>query len=362
MRPGLKKQNQIKMKHNKVVVGITHGDINGISYEVIIKALMDNRIFDSCIPVVYGSPKVAAYHRKALNIDNFSFNLIKSTNELNPKRANIISCIDEDIRVELGKSTTVAGLASFQALEVAVQDLSEKKIDVLVTGPINKKNIQSDKFSFAGHTEFLEDRFGSSGVLMFMINDSFKVGVVTGHIPLLKIPEYITKDAVLNKLKIMNHSLKIDFGIRKPRIAVLGLNPHAGDSGLIGDDEVREIVPAIDTAREENIMAFGPFSADGFFGSRSYTKFDGILAMYHDQGLIPFKSLSFGEGVNFTAGLPVIRTSPAHGTAFEISGKGEASPDSFRKAIYLACDVFKMRNSYKEITSNPLKSYDVSEL
>ncbi len=350
------------MKHNKVVVGITHGDINSISYEVIIKSLMDNRILDFCIPVVYGSPKVAAYHRKALNIDNFSFNNIKSANEANPKRANIISCVDEEIRVELGKSTQIAGLASSQALEIATQDLADQKIDVMVTGPINKHNTQSEKFSFAGHTEFLENRFKSSGALMFMINDFYKVGVVTGHIPLSKVAEFITRDAILSKLRIMNNSLITDFGCRKPRIAVLGLNPHAGDKGLIGEDEIKEIIPAIDTAREENILAFGPFSADGFFGSHSYSKYDGILAMYHDQGLIPFKSISSGDGVNFTAGLSVVRTSPAHGTAYEITGKGEASPDSFRKAIYLACDIFKARNNYKELTSNPLKSYDVSEL
>lgn len=350
------------MKHNKVVIGITHGDINSISYEVIIKTLLDNRIYDFCVPVVYGSPKVAAYHRKALNIDNFSFNNIKSVDELNPKRANIISCVDEEIRVELGKSTKIAGQASYEALEIASQDLADKKIDVLVTGPIDKSNIQSERFAFSGHTEFLEDRFESSGALMFMINDFYKVGVVTGHVPISKVAEYITKEAILSKLRIMNNSLIVDFGCRKPRIAVLGLNPHAGDHGLIGDDESREIIPAIEAAREENILTFGPFSADGFFGSMAYSKYDGILAMYHDQGLIPFKSMSSSVGVNFTAGLSVIRTSPAHGTAFEIAGKGEALPNSFRKAIYVACDIFKARNSYKEITSNPLKSYDVSEL
>ncbi|MBA7543169.1 D-threonate 4-phosphate dehydrogenase [subsurface metagenome] len=350
------------MKQNKIVVGITHGDINSISYEVIIKSLMDNRIMDFCLPIVYGSPKVAAYHRKALNIDNFSFNSIKTINEANPKRANIINCIDEDIRVELGRSTTVAGAASTQALEVASQDLADKKIDVLVTGPINKHNIQSDKFSFAGHTEFLEAQFESGGALMFMINDFYKIGVVTGHIPIAKVSEYITKDAVLNKLRIMNDSLVVDFGCRKPRIAVLGLNPHGGDNGVIGDEEQREIIPAIEAALEDNILTFGPFPADGFFGSDSYSKYDGILAMYHDQGLIPFKSMITGGGVNFTAGLSVIRTSPAHGTAYELAGKGKASADSFRKAIYFACDIFKTRKSYKELTSNPLKSYDVSEL
>lgn len=350
------------MKNNKIVVGITHGDINSISYEVIIKALMDIRILDSFIPVVYGSPKVAAYHRKALNIDNFSFNIIKSPDEANPKRANIINCIDEDVRVELGKSTPYAGKASIQALEIATQDLADGKIDVLVTGPINKYNIQSDKFTFAGHTDFLETRFHAEGALMFMINDFFRIGVVTAHIPVAKIAEYITKDTVMRKVRIMNSSLIQDFGIRKPKIAVLGLNPHAGDKGVIGDEEEKEIIPAIDALREENILAFGPFPADGFFGSSNFNKFDGILAMYHDQGLIPFKSMNYEGGVNFTAGLPVVRTSPAHGTAYELAGKDQASPNSIRRAIYLACDIFSARNGYAELTANPLKSYDVSEL
>ena len=350
------------MRHNRILVGITHGDINSISYEVIIKALLDTRLYDYCTPIVYGSPKVAAYHRKALNIDNFSFNIVKSPDEANPKKANIINCIDEEARVELGKITDYAGKSSVQALEIAAQDLADKKIDVLVTGPFNKYNIQSDKFNFAGHTEFLESRFNSEGALMFMINDFFRVGVVTGHIPVAKVTEYITKDSIMRKLRIMNNSLIQDFGIRKPRIAVLGLNPHAGDNGLIGDEEQREIIPALEAIREENILTFGPFPADGFFGSSNYTRFDGILAMYHDQGLIPFKAMSINGGVNFTAGLSVVRTSPAHGTAFEIAGKNEASPDSFRQAIYMACDIFKTRNGYKELTANPLKSYDISDL
>jgi 4-hydroxythreonine-4-phosphate dehydrogenase len=350
------------MKNNKIVVGITQGDINSISYEVIIKSLTDNRIFDSLIPVVYGSPKVAAYHRKALNIENFSFNTIKSIEEAVPKKANIINCIDDDARVELGKSTSYAGIAAAQALEFAVQDLSDQKIDVLVTGPINKHNIQSEKFAFAGHTEFLETRFKSEGALMLMVNDFFRIGVVTGHIPVAKISEYITKDTIMRKLRIMNNSLIQDFGIRKPRIAVLGLNPHAGDEGTIGDDEQREIIPAITEIRDENMLVFGPFPADGFFGSANISKYDGILAMYHDQGLIPFKALNYGGGVNFTAGLTIVRTSPAHGTAFDLAGKDQAIPDSFRKAIYLACDIYMSRKNYKELTANPLKSYDISEL
>ena len=350
------------MKNNKIVVGITHGDINGISYEVIMKALMDPRMFDSCIPIVYGSPKVAAYHRKALNIDNFNFYTIKNAEEAGIKKANIINCVDENIRVELGKSSDAAGESSLQALEMATQDLVDGKIDVLVTGPINKYNIHSDKFTFAGHTEYLESRFHSTGALMLMVNDFLRIGVVTGHIPLIKVSEYLTRDIILNKIRILNTSLIEDFGCRKPRIAVLGVNPHAGENGLIGDEEIKEIIPALEAARDENILAFGPFPADGFFGASSYRKFDGVLAMYHDQGLIPFKSMISDGGVNYTAGIPIVRTSPAHGTAFEIAGKGEASPDSFRKAIYLACDIFSQRSSFKELTANPLKSYDVSDI
>jgi 4-hydroxythreonine-4-phosphate dehydrogenase len=349
------------MGNNKIRIGITQGDINGISYEVIIKALLDNRIFDMCIPIVYGSPKVAAYHRKALNIDNFSFNTIKNPEEANPKRANIINCISDSVRVELGKSTAMAGEASYKALEAAVQDLGNNKIDAIVTGPINKYNIQSDKFNFAGHTEFFESRFKSEGALMLMVNELFKVGVVTGHLPLSRVPEQITRDNILKKIRILNSSLQVDFLLRKPRIAVLGLNPHAGDNGVIGDEEKKEIIPALKAARDEDIFVFGPFPADGFFGSDSFKKFDASIAMYHDQGLIPFKAMTYEGGVNFTAGLSVVRTSPAHGTAYELAGKNEAHPHSFRKAIYLACDLYNNRQTYKEMASNPLKSVDLSE-
>lgn len=349
------------MKNNKIVVGITQGDINSISYEVIMKALMDNRILDFCIPVVYGSPKVAAYHRKAINLENFNFNNIKAASDANPKRMNIVNCIDENTRVELGKSTAIAGEASYLALEQATQDLADGHIDALVTGPINKYNIQSEKFDFPGHTEFLQDRFKSNNVLMLMVNDFFRIGVVTSHVPLSKVSEYITEESVFGKIEVMNKSLKVDFGIRKPKIAVLGLNPHAGDNGVLGNEEEEFIKPAIEKAKQNDILAFGPYPADGFFGSDAFKKFDGILAMYHDQGLIPFKAM-LGTGVNFTAGLPVVRTSPAHGTAFEIAGKNQASPDSLRKAIYTACDVFKARNQHLELTANPLKPYDLSDI
>ena len=349
------------MIQDKIVVGISHGDINGISYEVIIKSLMDNRLFDFCVPVVFGSAKVAAYHRKALNIANFSFNNIKSAEEANPKRANIINCLDDNVRVELGKSTPIAGESSFISLEQAVKSLKEGKIDVLVTAPINKDNIQSDQFQFPGHTEYLTKESNTDESLMFMVSENLKIGVVTGHIPIKEVPEALTIESILKKLRIMNHSLIQDFRIRKPKIAVLGLNPHAGDNGLIGSEEVDIIIPAIEKAKEEDILALGPYPADGFFGSSHFNKFDGVLAMYHDQGLAPFKALAFDSGINFTAGLEFIRTSPGHGTAYEIAGQGKATPESFRNAIYLACDIFRNRTEYKRITKDPLQHFEISD-
>ncbi|MBI9055054.1 MAG: 4-hydroxythreonine-4-phosphate dehydrogenase PdxA [Bacteroidales bacterium] len=349
------------MIQNKIVVGISHGDINGISYEVIIKSLMDSRIFDFCIPVVYGSAKVAAYHRKALNIANFSFNNIKTANEANIKRANIINCLDDNVRVELGKSTTIAGEASLISLENAVKDLKEGKIDVLVTAPINKENIQSEKFNFPGHTEYLTKESNSKESLMLMVSENLKVGVVTTHLPISQVPEAITEEAILGKLRIMNKSLIQDFKIRKPKIAVMGLNPHAGDNGLLGKEETEVIIPTIKKANEEGILALGPYPADGFFGSDNFKKFDAVLAMYHDQGLVPFKALAFDAGINYTAGLDFIRTSPGHGTAFEIAGMNKASEVSFRNALYLACDIYRNRKEYLEISKDPLKHSELSE-
>jgi 4-hydroxythreonine-4-phosphate dehydrogenase len=347
------------MEKKTIIAGISQGDINGIGYEVIIKALLEPAINDLCVPVVYGSPKVAAYHRKALNINNFSFNNIRSADEVNHKKANLINCLDDNIRVELGRSTPQGGEAALISLEKAVDDLISGKIDVLVTAPIDKKNIQSDKFQFNGHTEYLRSKAGTGDALMFMISESLKIGIATGHVPLSKVPEMITTDLLLRKIRLMNQSLILDFGIRRPRIAVLGLNPHAGDNSLLGNEEEEVITPAIQKAMKENMLIFGPFPADGFFGAGSFTKFDGILAMYHDQGLAPFKALSFDTGVNFTAGLPFIRTSPVHGTAFQIAGKGEASENSFRQALYLACDIYRNRQMYSEISRNPLKHQDI---
>lgn len=342
------------MEDQRIVVGITQGDINGIGYEVIIKALLDPRILEICTPVVYGSPKVLAYHRKALNIPNFSLNTIASAREANNRRANLINCLDDNVRVELGKSSGYAGEAAFIALEMAVKDLAEHQIDLLVTAPINKHNIQSKDFSFAGHTEYLQEKLGVPEVLMLMVSDYLKVGVVTGHIPLNQVSAELTSDLILRKLRLLDHSLRNDFDIRAPRIAVLGLNPHSGDQGLIGQEEEGIIVPALEKARQDNIMALGPYAADGYFGSGLYQKFDAVLAMYHDQGMAPFKALSFDTGVNFTVGLPVVRTSPAHGTAYEIAGLDQASPDSMRQAIYMAVDIYKTRKANRDLKRNAL--------
>jgi 4-hydroxythreonine-4-phosphate dehydrogenase len=340
----------------RIIVGITHGDVNGIGYEIIIKTLMDSEMSELCTPVVYGSPKLAAYHRKALNIENFNFNLIKSIDNINLKRPNIIDCVDENTRIELGRSSPAAGLASFQSLEKAIADLKQNKLDALVTAPINKFNIQSEKFHFPGHTEFLEQQFPGNEALMLMCSGNLRIGVVTGHIALSAVPALIKTSLILKKLRILNQSLIQDFGIRKPTIAVLSLNPHSGDSGLIGNEEIDEIIPALNKAREEHILALGPYPSDGFFGNNSHTKFDAVLAMYHDQGLTAFKTLSSGHGVNFTAGIPIIRTSPAHGTAYDIAGKGIASEDSFRESIFLAIDICRNRRSFAELTSNSLKT------
>jgi 4-hydroxythreonine-4-phosphate dehydrogenase len=339
----------------KIKLGISHGDINGIGYEIIIKTFLDNRILDFCTPIIYGSPKVAAYHRKVLNINNISFNNIASAEKAISNKLNIIDCFGDEIKVELGKSTKEAGQASFVSLEKCVSALKENKIDILITAPINKKNIQSDKFTFQGHTEYLKENFNVDEVLMLLVSGDLRVGVVAGHVPIKDVPSVITKENILKKIDIMNKSLKNDFNIRKPKIAVLGLNPHAGDSGLLGDEENEIIIPAIEEARNKNIMAIGPFAADGFFGSDTYNKFDGIIAMYHDQGLAPFKALAFTSGVNYTAGLPIVRTSPAHGTAYDIAGKNIASHESFREALYMAVEIYKNRKANKDLVDNSLE-------
>jgi 4-hydroxythreonine-4-phosphate dehydrogenase len=336
-------------------IGITHGDINGIGYEVIMKALSDIRVTEGKTFIVYGSSKAAAFHRKSLELPNFNFNLISSADDANPKRANIINCVDAEIRVDAGTSTVEAGKASYEALKMAVADLKNNKIDVVVTAPINKKNIHDAGFEFPGHTEFFASEFGNSNHVMLLMSDVMKIGVVAGHIPVSEIAAYITKERILEKLKVLNNSMISDFGIRKPRIAVLGLNPHAGDNGLLGNEEQTIIIPALEEARKNGIMALGPYASDGFFGAGEFSKFDVILGMYHDQALAPFKALAFDTAVNYTAGLPIIRVSPGHGTAYNIVGQNIASEMSMVEAIFTACDIFEKRSDYQELVKNQLK-------
>ncbi|MFA5046187.1 MAG: 4-hydroxythreonine-4-phosphate dehydrogenase PdxA [Paludibacter sp.] len=345
------------METDKVIIGITHGDINGIGYEVILKTMADARMLETFVPVIYGSPKVAAYHRKNLDIQGLNLNIVNSIEEINTKRVNIINCVDDEIKVELGISTEEAGKAAYIALEKATEDLKNGFLHALVTAPINKKNIQSAKFNFPGHTEYLENKFGTgSKALMMLINDVMRVAVVTGHIPVKDVSTAITAELILEKLVVLNDSLKKDFSIVRPRIAILGLNPHAGDDGLIGEEEQTVIIPAMKLAEKKGIICVGPYPADGLFGSGNFDKFDAVLAMYHDQGLIPFKTVSMDTGVNFTAGLPIIRTSPDHGTAFDIAGKNIASEESFRQALYMAYDIYQSRKWNEEISANPLKT------
>jgi 4-hydroxythreonine-4-phosphate dehydrogenase len=336
-------------------IGITHGDINGIGYEVIMKALSDVRVTEGKTIIVYGSPKAAGFHKKSLDLPTFNFNLINSAEEANPKRPNIINCVDAEIRVDAGNSTIEAGKASYEALKVAVADLKSNKIDVIVTAPINKKNIHEAGFDFPGHTEFFASEFQSPNHVMLLMNDMMKIGVVAGHIPVSEISKYITKARILEKLDVLHNSMISDFGIRKPRIAVLGLNPHAGDEGLLGKEEEEIIIPAIKEARDKGIMALGPYAADGFFGSGEFSKFDVILGMYHDQALAPFKALAFDTAVNVTVGLPIVRVSPGHGTAYNLVGQNVASELSMIQAIFTACDIFESRTNYQELVKNQLK-------
>jgi len=340
----------------KIKIGISQGDMNGIGYELILKALMENKLAELCTPIIYGSAKAAAYHRKTLQLPESPIQRINSAKDALEGKSYIINCLSDDIRIELGKATTHSGECAVLCLEHATQDLKNGLIDALVTAPLNKSVVQSENFKFPGHTEYLMSQFNSKEVLMFLVNPLMRIGVVTGHIPVSAISSSLTKEKILQKLRIMNQSLRKDFGIRKPKIAVLGLNPHCGDDGLIGNEEQKIIIPAIEAAKEENIIANGPFPADGFFGSASYTKFDGVLAMYHDQGLAPFKALDVEHGVNYTAGLPVIRTSPDHGTAFEIAGQNIADISSFLESIYMAIDIHKNRKLYDEINKNPLQT------
>lgn len=357
-----KQSAYIKDKDHKIIVGITHGDFNGISYEIIMKTLSDKRILELFTPVIYGHSKVLSFHRKVLNLNDFNYKVVDNARHPYLQKINIINVNNDEVRIEHGKSTPEAGNFALKALELAVDDLKSKNIHVVVTAPINKSNIQSESFSFPGHTEFFTERFNSNSSLMLMVSDKLRIGVVTGHVPLKEVSENLTESVISEKIDVLHQSLIEDFGIEKPKIAVLGLNPHAGDHGLIGQEDEHIIHPAIIKAKKHNKLVYGPFSADGFFGSDEYANYDAILAMYHDQGLIPFKTLAFEGGVNYTAGLPFIRTSPAHGTAYEKAGKNISSPIAMRQAIYLALDIYRNRLSFKKMNENPLPTGLLNEL
>ena len=334
----------------KLVVGITQGDGNGISYEVIIKALADERMLDLCTPVIYGSSKIFGFYKKHIhNIEQINTNVISSAKDVHQKRVNIVNCLPDNVFVEPGQSTPESAKAALTALERAVAYIKEGYIDVLVTAPFNKRAMDKEGFGYTGHTEYLEKKFEVDEVAMIMVCDRLKVGVATGHIPLKEVPQQLTTEKILKKLRLMKSSLQRDFGIDAPKIAVLGLNPHCGDGGLMGTEEQEVILPAIKAAAAEDIMAYGPYSPDGFFGLGNYAKFDAVLAMYHDQGLAPFKALAFEDGVNYTAGLPIIRTSPDHGTAYEMAGRDMADPRSMKAAIYTAIDIYNRREEYDDL-------------
>lgn len=337
----------------KLVVGITQGDGNGIGYEVIIKALADERMLELCTPVIYGSSKIFGFYKKQIhNLEQINTNVITSAKDVHQKRVNIVNCLPENVFVEPGQSTPESAKAAMTSLQRAVEDIKDGYIDVLVTGPFNKRAMSAEGFGYTGHTEYLEKEFGVDEVAMIMVCDNLKVGVVTGHIALKDVTANITKENIVRKLRLMDSSLKRDFGIDSPKIAVLGLNPHCGDGGLLGDEESKIILPAVQEAMEEGILAFGPYSPDGFFGLGNYRKYDAVLAMYHDQGLTPFKALAFEEGVNYTAGLPIVRTSPDHGTAYEMAGRDLADPRSMMAAIYTAIDIYRRREEYDDLVEN----------
>jgi 4-hydroxythreonine-4-phosphate dehydrogenase len=341
----------------KLKIGISIGDINGIGLETIIKTFTDTRVLNHCIPVLYGSTKVVSYHKNIVGID-FRFNATRNAENLQSDKVNVVNCWQENVNITLGKATETGGKCAHISLDAATRDLKNGLLDALVTAPINKQAMKMANFDYPGHTEYLTDKFESKDSLMLMVSDDLRVGLVTNHLPIRDVAAAITKDRIVKKINIMNQTLKMDFNIERPIIAVLGLNPHAGDEGAIGDEELNIIRPAIVECKKNGIMATGPFAADGFFGSGQFSKFDGILAMYHDQGLGPFKTLSLKNGVNFTAGLPFVRTSPDHGTAYELAGKNSSDPSSFRKAIFSAIDICRTRITNLELLENALEKQD----
>ncbi|MGY3214455.1 4-hydroxythreonine-4-phosphate dehydrogenase PdxA [Mucilaginibacter sp. HD30] len=338
----------------KPKVGISIGDVNGIGLEIIIKTLADSKILNYCTPIVYGHIKVASFYKKAIEATELNFNIITHASQAQHKRANLLTCWEEEVKIEPGIPNKETGKYAFASLEKATADLLSGEIAALITAPINKDTIQSEDFNFPGHTEYLQEKGEAADSLMFLVSDTLRVGVVTGHIPVSHIAPNLSTEKILAKIKLMNASLKQDFWIRKPKIAVLGLNPHAGDNGLLGHEEQDIIIPAIEEARAADILAFGPYPADGFFANGTYMQFDAVLAMYHDQGLIPFKQIAFESGVNFTAGLKFVRTSPDHGTAYDIAGKNQASEISFREALFTAIHIAQRRKEGLELAENPL--------
>ena len=344
-----------KNNNKQVVVGITQGDGNGIGYEVIIKALADPRILESFTPVIYGSSKIFGFYKKLIhNLEQMDTNVITSARDAHPRRINIVNCLPDNVFVEPGQATPESAKAAMTSLEWAVRDIRRGDIDVLVTAPINKKAMVSEGFGYTGHTEYLQSAFGVRDIAMFMVSQTMKVGVVTGHIPLKDVSASITKEKIISKLQLLDESLKRDFGVDMPKIAVLSLNPHCGDGGLLGTEEQNVIRPAIEEAVSQGILAFGPYSPDGYFGLGEFNKFDATLAMYHDQGLEPFKALSFSDGVNFTAGLPIVRTSPDHGTAYDMAGRDSADPLSMRASIFTAIDIWRNRQAYDSLLAGKL--------
>ncbi len=343
------------MDLQKPIIGFSSGDINGIGLEIIIKTLNDNYILDMCVPVIFASQKSLLFYKKTLPDTSFNFQVIKDFTRLQQKQINLIQSWEDDVQIEPGRLTDNGGKYAWRSLQQAAQALKDGHIHGLVTAPIHKKNIQSEEFNYSGHTPFLKSFFEMEEVVMILAADNMRVAPLTEHVPVAEIVKYITKENILRKLKILNYSLQKDFDITKPKIAVLGLNPHAGDEGLIGSEEETVIKPAIKEAKQNNMMVYGPFSADAFFARGSYEKFDAVLAMYHDQGLIPFKSLAIGDTVNYTAGLPAVRTSPDHGTAFDIAGKAIADASSMMSATFHCIDIIRRRNNYEEAHSNPLR-------
>ncbi len=348
--------------NRKIIVGITQGDTNGIGYEVIIKSLTDARLLDLCIPIVYGSSRAFGFYKKQLSeVENLNTNIINTAKDFHPKRVNIINCVPDNFRIDPGQPSPEGAEASLVSLQTAVKDLVAGDLDALVTAPLNKKDVALHMPGFIGHTEYLTEQSGGSDGMMFMVSDKMRVGVVTNHLPLSSVPGALSVEKILGKIRVMDQSLRKDFGIVRPKIAVLGLNPHSGDGGLLGRAEIDVISPAIEAAGRENILAFGPYSPDGFFSTHQQYNFDAVLAMYHDQGLIPFKALAFDTGVNFTAGLPVVRTAPDHGTAYELAGKNAANPMPMKSAIYEAIDIVRNRWNYEQMRENVLKAPSAPE-